>query len=161
MIRMLFAALMLLGSSGWTTVESSQTTSLSARVVTPASITFTVNNVAAATTAGGQSTVSFDQASLAVGDVMRISVKADGDISMPGGTLISPTLVSWTTSNLKSGVGINGTLSKLAYTPVFEGVVGATSGRVFLSWTLAGPGTSVRAGTGTATLRWKFEAFRR
>jgi hypothetical protein len=77
---------------------------------------------------------------------------------MPGGGVISSTSVAWTAGNVMNGIGMNGSLNNLTYTPVFQGNANATSGGVDLSWTLSAPGGSVSAGTGEATLRWKFEA---
>ena len=62
-------------------------------------------------------------------------------------------------SNVASGIGINGTMSTSTYTPVYESQVLAVTGRVDLTWTLAAPGASIRAGTHQALLRWKFEVF--
>ena len=130
------------------------------RVVVPATVFFHVTNVGAATGAtGGPSTVSFDRARLRPGEALRISVKADGDLTGPGGPAIPASNISWTTSNVASGIGINGTMSTSTYTPVYESQVLAVTGRVDLTWTLAAPGASIRAGTHQALLRWKFEVF--
>jgi hypothetical protein len=102
--------------------------------------------------------VSFNQAILDPGRVLRISVKADGD-STPA--VLGPILASsfsWTTSAVQNGIGLNGTLDKATYTPVFQGNVGAKTGRVDLSWRLAPQGPSVQAGTHQLTLRWKVES---
>jgi len=129
-----------------------------ARVFTPATILFQIMDVSAATPASSVTTVSFDTASINPGQALRISVKADGDIVMPGGGVIPSTSVAWTASNVMNGIGMNGSLNNLTYTPVFQGNADATAGGVDLSWTLAAPGGSVTAGTGEATLRWRFEA---
>ena len=128
------------------------------RVFTPASVLFQVMDVGAATPASAVTTVSFDSAVLGLGQVLRISVKADSHIVMPGGGVIPSTTVAWSASNATNGVGVNGSLSNLTFTTVFQGNAGTTSGRVDLTWTLAAPPTSVTAGTGVATLHWKFEA---
>ncbi len=129
-----------------------------ARIVVPPTIMFQVPDVSASSTASGPTTVSFDQAVLGLGEALRISVKAEGDLTLPGGSSIPATSISWTTSNIVSGIGMNGALNKTTYTTVFQSTVGAASGRVDLTWTLAAPGASVRAGTHQAALRWKFEA---
>jgi hypothetical protein len=129
-----------------------------ARVFTPATVLFQVMDVSAASPASSVTTVSFDTAILVPGQVLRISVKADADIVMPGGGVIPSTSLAWTASNATNGIGMNGSLNKLTYTPVFQGNPNATDGRVDLSWTVSAPGTSVNAGTGEATLRWRFEA---
>jgi hypothetical protein len=129
-----------------------------ARVFAPATVLFQVMDVGAATPATAMTTVSFDTAVLLPGQVLRISVKADGDIVMPGGGVIPSTSLTWTPSNAMNGIGMNGSLSSLTFTPVFQGNAGIASGRVDLTWTLAPAAAAVTAGTGEATLRWKFEA---
>ena len=137
--------------------EPAQLGFATARVFTPATVLFQIMDVGSATPASAVTTVSFDTAILGLGEVLRISVKADGDIVMPGGGVIPSTSVAWSASNVMNGIGMNGSLNKLTYTPVFQGNANATSGRVDLTWTLA-PAAVVTAGTGEATLRWKFEA---
>lgn len=153
--------LLVLTLLGWTsrsTAEPAQAGVGTVRVTTPPTVVFLVNNVSAITTTTAAATVSFNSASLGIGQALRISVKAEGDVTLPGGNVVPATYIAWTTTNVNNGVGLNGSLSKLTYTTVFEGTVGAKSGRVSLNCTLAPVGTSVRAGTGNVTLRWKFEA---
>lgn len=104
--------------------------------------------------------MSFDSGNLRGGQALRISVKADADIVMPGGAIIPATSVTWTATGATKGVGVHGALNKSTYTTVFEGQTGGTTGQVALSWTLAAPGPSVTGGTGQLTLRWRFEAVR-
>ena len=144
--------------AGSTTAPAVQLGIGSARVTTPPVVLFEVPDVSASSVASSPTTVSFDSAILGLGQAMRISVKADGDITMPGADPIASSSVSWTTSNSMSGAAMNGTLSKVTYAPVFEGQVGATSGRVDLTWRISGPLSTPRAGTRQAALRWKFEA---
>jgi hypothetical protein len=127
------------------------------RVEVPPAVLFQVNDVSALTTATPVR-VSFNQAVLATGQVLRISVKADGDLVAAAGFPIAATDVAWTTSGAVNGVGINGTLSKTTHTPVFEGRDGAKAGRVDLTFTLTPAGTTPAAGTWQTSLRWKFEA---
>jgi hypothetical protein len=131
----------------------------SVRIMVPATLVFQVSNISAQTVAiGGNERVSFNQANLDPGRALRISVKADGD-STPA--ILGPILASsfsWTTSAVQNGIGLNGTLDKTTYTPVFQGNVGAKTGRVDLTWRLAPQGPSVRAGTHQVTLRWKVES---
>jgi hypothetical protein len=54
---------------------------------------------------------------------------------------------------------VNGTLTKTSYAVVFEGQPLAAAGGVDVAWTLAAPGSTVRAGTHQVTLRWKIESF--
>ena len=126
------------------------------RVTVPPSLVFQIPNVQTATTAG-PTTVTFDLVVL-LGQALRISVKADSDLTLPGGTTIAASDITWTASGAVNGVGMNGTLSKTTFTTVYQSQANATSGRVDLTWTLAAQGTSVNAGTRQAALRWKFEA---
>jgi hypothetical protein len=66
--------------------------------------------------------------------------------------------MSWTTANAANGVGMNGSLSKTVYTPVYESNAGAASGSVSVTWRLAPPGAGIQAGARQAGLRWRFEA---
>ena len=128
-----------------------------ARVVVPPLIQFQVTNVGVDTMSSAV-TVSFDSAVLGVGEGLRISVRADGDLTLPGSPAIPATNISWTTSSVANGVGLIGTLSKTVYTPVYQGNVGASNGRVDITWKLAAPGAGILAGTRQAVLRWRFEA---
>jgi hypothetical protein len=130
----------------------------SARVLVPPVVMFQVPNVTVETVSSGPVNVSFDSAILLPGQALRISVRADGDLTLPGGPAIPAANISWTTSNVAGGVGLNGTLSKTIYTPVYEGTVGTTSGHLDLTMKLAPPGGGIRAGTREAALRWRFEA---
>ena len=130
----------------------------SVRIVAPALLTFNVPNVNVVTYAsGGTFRVSFDQAVLRSGRVVRISVKSEGDLIAPGGPSIQAGNLSWTTAGALNGVGINGTLSKAQYRAVFEGVTGVTSGHVDLTWSLDLGNRNVRAGIHTGQLRWRIE----
>jgi len=131
-----------------------------AQVTVPAVMSFEVTNVLASAVGSPNPTrVSFDNAVVPVTQAIRISVRADADLAGPPGSSIPASNVSWTTSNVTNGIGVNGTLSKTSYGVVFEGQPPAASGGVDVVWTLSAPGTSVRAGTHQATLRWKVEAF--
>jgi hypothetical protein len=131
----------------------------SVRVTIPAVVGFAVTNVSA-TTVGTPSTtpVSFSNLSVSGSKVLRISVKADGDFVPPGGAAIPAAKVSWTTSGATNGTGNAGVLSTSAYGQLFQSGSGKKSGSVNVGWTLAAPGTPVRAGTHVLTIRWKFEA---
>ena len=129
------------------------------RITVPALVTFDVPNVTLSTDAtSGVATVSFNLAVLNLGRGVRISVKADGDLTPPGGPAIPASNISWQTSNVSGGVGTNGVLSKTTYTQVFQGNVLTTSGRVDLTWRMSAPGTAVRAGTHQVLLRWRIES---
>ena len=126
------------------------------RVSTPATVLFQVTDVGSSTVSAA-TTVSFQRAQLDHNEALQISVKADGNLVMAGGSTIAASGVSWTTSNLGNGTGLNGSLSTAAYTVVFVGRAGGKAGQVDLMWRLSAPGSAVRAGTYQATLRWKFE----
>ena len=131
-----------------------------ARVTVPAVLSFDVTDVLTSAVASPNPTrASFDTAVIPPTQAIRFSVRADGDLIGPGGSSIPASHLSWTTSNVLNGVGVNGTLSRTSYATVFEGQPTATSGGVDLAWTLAAPGTPLRAGTYQLTLRWKAEAF--
>ena len=101
--------------------------------------------------------VTFGNAMLISGNVVRLSVKAEGSLVGPSGVTIPAGLVSWTTSNASGGIGLNGELSSASYVMVFEGQLAATSGGVNVRWSLGGPSV-MRAGDYTVTLRWKVES---
>ena len=155
MMRVALAWLLALATGGIGEGEPAQVAQV--RVFVPPAILFQVANVSVETFASAPVTVSFDTATLEPGQALRISVRADGDLTLPGGPAIPATNISWTTSNVTNGVGLNGSMSKTVYTPIYESNAGATSGRVDLTWKLAAPG-GVRAGTREAALRWRLEA---
>jgi hypothetical protein len=128
------------------------------RVFVPPAVLLDVPNVMTEAISSAPVTISFDSAALGAGQALRVSVRADGDLTIPGGAAITASNLSWTTSNVANGVGMNGMLSKTLYTPVYQSNVGATSGQVDLTWRLAPPGGGIRAGTRQAALRWRFEA---
>jgi hypothetical protein len=129
-----------------------------ARVTAPSTLTFTVPDVRVSTQATAPITISFDQAVLRSGRGVRISVKADGDLSPPGGPAIQASSLSWTTTGAVNGIGVNGTLSRNAYRTVFEGRAGAVSGQVTLTWSVV-LSKNNRAGTHQGSLRWLVETF--
>jgi hypothetical protein len=129
------------------------------RITVPGVVLIPVDDVSAATASSGPARISFNQAFLSAGQALRISVKADTSLTLPGGVSVPASSITWTTSGANNGVGINGALSTGAYTPVFESGVDARSGRVDLTWQLALPPGLARAGTAQIVLRWKLEAF--
>ena len=130
------------------------------RITLPAAISFAVTNVSASTVGSPSPTaVAFDTAVFLPSHALRISVKADSDFVPPSGTAIPASRVSWTTSNAVRGTGVNGTLSTTVYGQVYQSSANKTSGSVDVTWTLAAPGTPLRAGNHTLTMRWKLETF--
>jgi hypothetical protein len=129
------------------------------KVTLPAALSFAVTNVGVATVASpSPTTISYSQLTVNTGHALRISVKADADFTPPSGPAIPASLVSWTTSAAINGVGTNGTLSAVAYGQVFETTLTKKAGNVDVAWTLAAPGSGVRAGNHVLTMRWKLEA---
>ena len=129
-------------------------------ITIPAAVGFAVTNVAAATTgAPNPTSVSFSRLRVGGGQVLRISVRADSDFVPPSGTAIPASRVSWTTSAASNGTGSSGTLSTTVYRQVFQSANGKNNGSVDVRWTLAAPGTPLRAGQHRLTVRWRLEAF--
>jgi hypothetical protein len=158
MTRLLFTLLLVVASVGAGAAEPAQLIS-TVRVFVPGAVLFNVPDVSVETTASGSSTLSFDSGILVLGQVLRVSVRTDGDLTIPSGPPIPASNVFWTTSNAVNGVGFNGTLSKTVYTPVYQSNVGVLTGRVDLTWKLAAPGGGImRSGTRNAALRWRFES---
>lgn len=131
----------------------------SVRLRVPTLVHFDVVNVSQMTPAtGGPTRIEFDDGVITPGRVVRISVKADGDLVPASGSPVDVSAISWTTSGAISGAGLSGALSKTTFTPVFEGTLLATSGRVDVVWTLLSRGPELRAGPLQVTLRWKVES---
>jgi len=132
----------------------------SVSISVPAAVGFAVTNVALATTGSPNPTsVSFSSLKVGGGQVLRISVKADSDFVPPSGTAIPASRVSWTTSAASNGTGSSGTLSTTIYRQIFESSNGKKNGGVDVQWTLAAPGTPLRAGQHRLIVRWRLEAF--
>ena len=132
----------------------------SVNVSLPASVSFFVANVSASTTGSPDPTaISFDSADLVLGNRLRISVQADAaDFTPPAGTAIPASKVSWTTSGAVGGTGSNGTLSSSSYSQVYQSNPSPSFGSVNVVWDLAAPGSGIRAGDHTLTVRWKLES---
>jgi hypothetical protein len=142
--------------AGWT-VESAAD---SVKITVPATVGFAVTNVGASTTGNpSATTVSFSSLSVTGTHVLRISIKADSNFIPPSGAAIPASKVSWTTSAALNGTGNSGVLSTTTYNQVFLAGAGKKNGSVNVSWTLAAPGTPLRAGTHTVIVRWKLESF--
>ncbi len=140
------------GVPGWAATEETVQISL------PPIVSFTVPDVGATTQASpSPTTIAFSGATLDAGRALRISVKAEGNLTGPGGT-IAASQVSWAVSNVLHGVGSNGQLSSTGYAQVFDGQAGATSGSLDVVWSLSAPGTAMHAGVYQVTLRWRVEA---
>jgi len=157
--RLDFTALLAMVAFGLAATSSDARAQDTVRVAVPSLASFDVTDVLASAAASSNPTrVSFDNAVIPPTQVIRISVRADSDLAGPESSSIPASNVSWTTSNVTNGIGVNGVLSKTSYTVAFEGQPMATTGGVDIAWTLSAPGAAVRAGTHQATLRWKIEA---
>jgi hypothetical protein len=122
----------------------------------PLNVTFHVTNVAAPVSTSA--TVSFANAILLPGHVLRISARADSiEFVGPSGNKIPASAVSWTTSSVQGGVGSAGVLSSLIDTLVFQSGLLPMSGSVTVTFRLQPP-THIHAGTHTMSLRWNIEA---
>jgi hypothetical protein len=129
------------------------------KVTVPGSVSFGVSNVNVSTVGSPNPTsMSFNSLSVTAAHVLRVSVKADSDFVPPSGTAIPASRVSWTTSSPTNGVGTNGVLSTTAYGQLFQSTLTKKNGSINIVWTLAAPGTPLRAGNHSLTMRWKFES---
>jgi hypothetical protein len=129
-------------------------------IVLPGAVTFLVADVNNSTAGNPSPTpVAFMNANLKPNRVLRISVKADANFGPPAaGGAIPASNVSWTVSNVAGGFGTNGTLSSVAFGLLFQGQGNAVAGGLDVSWALAAPGPTVRAGVHAVSMRWRIES---
>ncbi|PKN59329.1 MAG: hypothetical protein CVU56_01305 [Deltaproteobacteria bacterium HGW-Deltaproteobacteria-14] len=133
----------------------------SATVTVPALVSFQIYDVNVSTTASPSSVrISFRDATMGLGESLRISVSADAStFATPGGgTAIPASALSWTTSSAVNGTGSPGTLDSGSFQAVYDSVANATSGSVDMTWTLAPPPAGVAAGDHELTVHYRFEA---
>lgn len=137
-----------------------QSFSTTANVTLPSALTFNVTNVNAATTGTpNPCTASYDT-ELPGSDEVWISIQADAaNFTRPGagGGSIPASSVTWTVV-ATHGVGPSGTLSNTYNWTVLESESIYTNGSAAVTFTLAAPGTGVRAGTHTLSCTWKVAA---
>jgi hypothetical protein len=129
----------------------------------PLAVSFPVTDVSRSTSgAPDMTTVSFSNANLSPGKALRVSVQADAAaFAPPSGSSMPASNVSWNNLGASGGLGWNGTLGSSSFALVFQSnpLAGpGTSGHVDLSWTLAAPGSGIRAGNHQLTIRWKVES---
>lgn len=126
----------------------------------PPGINFEVADISRSTAGTpGSTRVTFSDAVLDPGKALRVSVQADAAaFTPPSGMSIPAEKVSWTMLGANGGLGSNGTLSSSAYTLVFQSDPNPSSGHIDLAWSLAAPGTGIRAGTHQLMMRWKVES---
>ena len=148
------------GLMAWAAVAASAAAQDTVNIVVPPAVSFSITDVTQSTSGGpNPMTVSFSNAHLSPGRALRVSVQADGAaFTPPSGLGIPTSKVSWTTVGASGGTGLNGTLSSSSYTLVFQSDPARTSGHVDLAWTLAAPGSGIRAGSHQLTIRWKLES---
>jgi hypothetical protein len=152
--------IVVIGILAWTAGTGSAGAQETVSIAVPAAVSFPVTDVSR-NTAGSPSTtsVTFSNAALNPGKALRVSVQADAAAFMPpNGSSIPASNVSWTTVGASGGIGSNGTLSSSSYALVFQSDPSPTSGHVDLAWTLAAPGSGIRAGIHQLTIRWKLES---
>jgi hypothetical protein len=89
--------------------------------------------------------------------VLRLSVKADSDLTHSDGGSAPAGTISWRTSSASNGVGVNGTISKSVYTQLFRSNPAARSGSISVTWSITLSGDAVRAGTHQVALRWRVD----
>jgi hypothetical protein len=128
-------------------------------ITVPPSVGFSVTDVTRSTSGAPSPTrISFSGASLNTGKTLRLSVQAgSAGFTPPSGASIPASNVSWTNLGASGGTGSNGTLGSF-YTLVFQSNPLTVSGYVDLEWTLAAPGSGIRAGNHQLTIRWKVES---
>jgi len=133
-------------------------------VTVPAGVTFNVTDIGSPTRGAPSPTqVTYANAiGFTTSQRLNISVQPmAASFSGPAGGQISAAKVSWIAS-AASGTPSNGTLTFGSYTNVFRSankVSSSPSGAVTLTWTLGAlAGSTLRSGTYTLTVRWKFEA---
>ena len=129
-------------------------------VTIPSSVSFDVDDVTTATIgAPNPFTISFSSILILPLHRVKISVKANSaGFTPPSGTAIPAANVSWTITGATGGSGSSGTLSSSAFTQVYLSNTLPSSGSVGIRWSLAAPGTGIRAGNHNLTVTWKLEA---
>ena len=94
--------------------------------------------------------VSFRQALLAPGRVLRLGVRLD---EAPSGIRLL-----FATRNARGGIGRSGCAGESDFVPVFESFPRASSGGAEISWTLERQEASRQAGRQAVRLRWRIES---
>jgi hypothetical protein len=126
----------------------------------PLAVSFQVADVSRSTSGTPDvTTISFSNANLSPGKALRVSVQSDASaFTPPSGSSIPAANVSWNNLGASGGIGWNGTLGSASYVLVYQSDTARTSGHVDLGWTLAAPGSGIRAGSHQLTIRWKVES---
>ena len=157
--RSVAAGVVLAGMAGWAALMASAGAQETVSITIPPGISFPVSDVSRST--GGQPDqvrVSFSNANIDPASALRVSVRADAaGFTPPSGASIPASNVSWTTLGAGGGIGWSGVLASSSYALVFQGDPSTTAGHVDLAWSLAAPGSGIRAGIHQLTIRWKLE----
>jgi hypothetical protein len=144
----------------WETTSAPLAAQDTVTIAVPSFVSFSVTDVTSSTTgAPSPSTIGFSSANLTIGKALRVSVlAAAAAFTPPGGAGIPGSKVSWTLLGASGGTAMSGTLSSSSYGLVFQSNPGTASGHVDLAWSLAAPGSGVRAGNHHLVIRWKVES---
>ena len=147
--------------------DTSQTTTLTAtvspqaRVDVPAGVSFTVNDINAASVASAAAVTITGIVTPTASSQLRLSLQADAAAFTPpsAGTSWSATDVTWAAGGWTNATGAAGTLSSAAYNTVAtcdaNATACSTSGLVFT----LGANTAVnRSGNHTLVVRWRLQA---
>jgi hypothetical protein len=125
----------------------------------PGAVSFAVGTAQSITGLPEPTTVTFSDATLTPGRVLRFSVMATSStFSGPDGSSYPSSAVSWTVSGASGGSGSNGTLTGSGYTQVFQSNTLTATGSFDIRWTLTPADGADYAGVHTLTLRWKVES---
>ena len=132
----------------------------SVTIQVPSFVSFQVTDVSVTTPgAPSPSTLSFSNAVLGPGRVLRVSVQADAaSFTPPNGLRIPVSKVSWSSLGAAGGTAWAGSLHSSSYIVVFQSDPVTAQGHVDLAWSLAPPGSGIRAGQHELTVRWKVES---
>lgn len=152
LLGLLAAAALLLSAGGARAAETVD-------VTVPPGVSFNVTDVTQ-NTAAPTVTLSFTNASLNGNHQLEISVMAAApNFTPPAGTVTIPASnVTWTATT-PDGTATGGTLSATTYTRIYiSSRPCPASGSVDITFTLAAPGTGIRAGDHTLPLRWMFDS---
>ena len=148
--------------------DTSQTTLLTAtvseqaRIVVPASVSFSVGNIANSTAASA-ATVTIDRIVLATATKqLKISVQAAAASFTPpsvGATTWSASDVTWNAASWTRATGVSGVLSAVSFTQIATCDAGVSDcATTDLTFTLGAKPTVGRSGAHTLIVTWKFES---
>jgi hypothetical protein len=125
----------------------------------PSTVAFDARTANIAAGSPDPTTVSFSNASLVTGRVLRVSVMPDTAVfSGPGGTSYPAEAIRWTVSNVSGGVAASGRLTSGVYTQIFVSHQLTSSGGFDISWSLDSAIAPKYAGIYSMPLRWKLES---